>query len=198
LHAILSRAAETTFNSVTVDGDTSTNDTALFLANGAAENPVVRRGSAGERTLLRAAQEVMKRLALQLVEDGEGATKVVEIRVEGARSAQDAKRVARTVADSKLVKTAFFGEDPNYGRIMAAVGYAGVPLAPERVSVFFDRVAVVKRGVGVNSNQRAAARVLGRPSFRVRIQLGQGKASASIWTSDLSHEYVRINSAYRT
>jgi len=198
LDAILSRAAEATFNSVTVDGDTSTNDTALFLANGAAKNPVVRRGSAGERILLRAAQEVMKRLALQLVEDGEGATKVVEIRVEGARSGKDAKRVARTVADSKLVKTAFFGEDPNYGRIMAAVGYAGVPLAPERVSVFFDRVAVVKRGIGVNSNQRAAARVLGRPSFCVRIQLGQGKASASVWTSDLSHEYVRINSAYRT
>lgn len=198
LNAILSRAAEATFNSVTVDGDTSTNDTALFLANGAAGNPPVRRGSAEERILARAAQEVMKRLALLLVEDGEGSTKVVEIRVEGARSRGDARKIARTVADSKLVKTAFFGEDPNYGRIMAAVGYAAVAVAPEKINVFFDRVAVVKRGVGVNANQRTAARVLGRPSFCVRIQLNQGRASASVWTSDLSHEYVRINSAYRT
>jgi len=198
LSAVLSGAVEGTFNAVTVDGDTSTNDTVLVLANGFAENPVVRKGSAEERTLLRAVREVMKRLALLLVEDGEGATKVIEVRVEGARSAQDAKKVARTVADSKLVKTAFFGEDPNYGRIMAAVGYAGIPLNPDRISVFFEDVAVVRKGIGVNSNERKASGVLRRPSFCVRIQLGLGRATASVWTSDLGHEYVRINSAYRT
>jgi glutamate N-acetyltransferase/amino-acid N-acetyltransferase len=198
LRSVLSRAAEDTFNAVTVDGDTSTNDTLLFLANGAAGNPAVRKGSAEERSLFKAAQEVMKRLALQLVEDGEGATKVVEIRVEGARSTEEARKVARAVADSNLVKTAFFGEDPNYGRIMAAAGCAGVALETEKVSVFFEKVPVVRKGAGVNSNEREAARVLKRPSFCVRVQLGLGKATASVWTSDLGHEYVRINSAYRT
>ncbi len=198
LRAILRRCAGRTFNCVTVDGDMSTNDTVLFLANGASGNPPVRRGSREERVLGRAAEAVMKDLALMLVEDGEGTTKVVEIRVDGARSAAEAKKLAFAVANSKLVKTAFFGEDPNFGRIMAAVGGAGVSIQEKKINVFFNDVGVVRRGVGMPSNERRAARVLQRPSFMVRIALNQGKGAASVWTSDLSHEYVRINSAYRT
>lgn len=198
LHSILRSAVGETFNSVTVDGDTSTNDTVLFLANGLAGNPPVRQGSREKAILARAVREVMMVLAVKLVEDGEGATKVVEVRVEGSRTRPEARKVAFAVANSQLVKTAFFGSDPNFGRIMAAIGYAGVPVKPERVDVSFDGVAVVRRGVGINSSERVASRVLRRPSFRVRIRLRQGTKSASVWTSDLSYEYVRINSAYRT
>lgn len=198
LRAILKRSADRTFNCVTVDGDMSTNDTVLFLANGAAGNPPVRRGSREEGVLGGAAEAVMKDLALMLVEDGEGTTKVVEIRVDGARSAAEAKKLAFAAANSKLVKTAFFGEDPNFGRIMAAIGGAGVEFKAEKINVFFNDVCVVRRGVGMPGNERQAARVLKRPSFMVRITLNRGKGAASVWTSDLSHEYVRINSAYRT
>jgi glutamate N-acetyltransferase/amino-acid N-acetyltransferase len=198
LRALLKRAVDETFNAVTVDGDMSTNDTVLFLANGAAGNPAVRPGSRGEKLLAEATRKVMKDLAIKLVEDGEGATKVAEIAVAGARSVAEARKIAFAVADSKLVKTAFFGCDPNFGRIMAAIGYAGVPVRPERINVAFNNVAVVKKGVGLPTSERAAARVLKRASFTVRINLGQGRSRASVWTSDLSHEYVRINSAYRT
>lgn len=198
LRAVLRRAAAETFNAVTVDGDMSTNDTVLFMANGVAENLPIRRGSREEQSLFGAAREVMEALALKLVEDGEGATKIVEINVLGSRSSTEAKKIAYAVATSQLVKTAFFGEDPNYGRIMAAMGRAEVPIKPDRVDVSFDGVTVVKRGVGVNASEREAARVFKQPSFSVRINLHQGKASASVWTSDLTHDYVRLNSAYRT
>lgn len=198
LRSTLRIAAGETFNAVTVDGDMSTNDTVLVLANGLAGNPAVRRGTREEAFFFGALRDVMQELALQLVKDGEGATKVVEIRAQGARSVLEAKKLAMAVAESQLVKTAFYGEDPNFGRIMAALGSAGVRVNPEQVSVFFDRVPVLRKGVGLPENEREAARVLRRPSFTVRIELGQGQESARIWTCDLSHEYVRINSAYRT
>ncbi|MFQ5852125.1 MAG: bifunctional glutamate N-acetyltransferase/amino-acid acetyltransferase ArgJ [Candidatus Binatia bacterium] len=198
LRDILLRSADRTFHSITVDGDTSTNDTILFLANGLAGNRPIVQGSREERTLEQGVSRITKELALKLVEDGEGATKVVEILVEGARSVAEAKKVAFAVANSKLVKTAFFGEDPNLGRIMAAIGYAGVPVEPDRIGVSLDGVKVVRRGVVLNTREREAALVLRRPSFRVGINLDQGKESASVWTSDLSHDYIRINSAYRT
>ncbi len=141
---------------------------------------------------IKAVFDVMKKLALKLVEDGEGARKVVEIRVEGARS------LTAAIANSQLVKSAFFGEDPNFGRIMAVIGYAGVPIDCATVDVSFNGVTVVKRGVGMPLKEREAARVLRRPSFQVKVRLGQGKQATSICTADLSHEYVRINSAYRT
>jgi len=198
LRAILKRCADQTFNCITVDGDMSTNDTVLFLANGASGNSPVRRGSREERVLSKAAGAVMKDLALKLVEDGEGATKVAEILVQQARSAAEAKRIALAVANSQLVKTAFFGEDPNFGRIMMAVGGSGVKVSSGKIDVFFNNVCVVRKGVGLPRNERQAARVLKLPSFVVKIRLRQGKSTASVWTSDLSHEYVRINSAYRT
>ncbi|MBI2361093.1 MAG: bifunctional glutamate N-acetyltransferase/amino-acid acetyltransferase ArgJ [Deltaproteobacteria bacterium] len=198
LRAMLRRAVAETFNAITVDGDMSTNDTVLFMANGVAGNSPIKSGSREEDILFSAAREVMETLALKLVEDGEGATKVVEIRVLGSRSSAEAKKVAYTVATSQLVKTAFFGEDPNYGRIMAAIGRAEVPIKPDRVDIFFDGVTVVRRGAGVNAAETEAGRVLKQPSFTVRINLRQGNAAASVWTSDLTHDYVRLNSAYRT
>ncbi|HET8562891.1 MAG TPA: bifunctional glutamate N-acetyltransferase/amino-acid acetyltransferase ArgJ [Candidatus Binatia bacterium] len=198
LRFVLRDAAETTFNSVTVDGDMSTNDTVLMLANGFANNSPVKHGTRDEAIFLKAVGGVMKELALKLVKDGEGATKVVEIRVEGARTVQEAKRVAFSVGESQLVKTAFYGEDPNFGRIMCAVGSAGVTIRPEKIDVLFNQVAVVKKGMGLVARERQAARVLKEPSFTVRIRLGLGSHSVSIWTCDLTHEYVRINSAYRT
>ncbi len=198
LRPMMRRAADRTFHAITVDGDTSTNDTLLCLANGVAGNPRITRGGAGEELLERALTRVMKELALMIVADGEGAKKVVEIRVDGARTVGEARKVAFTVADSKLVKTAFFGEDPNVGRLMMAVGNAGVPVVEETVDIALGGVRVVRRGVAVGTREAAAAKVMQRPSFAVRISLGMGAARTSVWTSDLGHEYVRINSDYRT
>ena len=198
LRPMLRRAADGSFHAITVDGDTSTNDTLLCMANGLAGNPEVTPGSADEETLERALTRVMKELALKVVADGEGATKLVEVRVDGARTAAHARKVAFAVANSQLVKTAFFGEDPNVGRIMMAVGNAGAPVAEEAVDVALGSVKVVRRGVAVGAREDAAAKVMQRPSFTVRISLGLGDARASVWTSDLGHEYVRINSDYRT
>lgn len=198
LRPMLRRAADGSFHAITVDGDTSTNDTLLCMANGLAGNPEVTPGSADEETLERALTRVMKELALKVVADGEGATKLVEVRVDGARTAAHARKVAFAVASSQLVKTAFFGEDPNVGRIMMAVGNAGAPVAEEAVDVSLGSVKVVRRGVAVGAREDAAARVMQRPSFTVRISLDLGDARASVWTSDLGHEYVRINSDYRT
>ncbi|MEE8074561.1 MAG: bifunctional glutamate N-acetyltransferase/amino-acid acetyltransferase ArgJ [Candidatus Binatia bacterium] len=198
LQRLLSRAANETFNCITVDGDSSTNDTVLFLANGVAGNRAVALGSKEEQVLFKVAKKVMKDLALKLVKDGEGATKLVEIRVDGSRSVAEAKKIAYAVANSQLVKTAFFGEDPNVGRIMAAIGYAGVRVEPGKIGVSYDRIPVVRHGIVLNANERETSRVMRRPSFKVSINLGQDNQSASVWTSDLSHKYVRINSAYRT
>jgi len=198
LRNILVRTADRTFNSVTVDGDTSTNDTVVILANGLAQNRPVKKGSRDEKTLEQVVFKVMKDLAVKLVEDAEGGTKVAEIFVEGARSVDEAKKIAYSVANSKLVKTAFFGEDPNLGRIMVAIGYAGVPIHPDRISVSIGGIRVVQRGIVTTAAERKAAHVMHRPSYRVKINLGQGKKSASVWTSDLTYQYVRINSAYRT
>ena len=198
LRPMLRRAADETFHAITVDGDTSTNDTLLVLANGVAGNPRITRGGEGEEVLERTLTRVMKELALKIVADSEGAKKVVEIRVDGARTVAEARKVAFTVANSKLVKTAFFGEDPNVGRFMMAVGNAGVPVVEETIDVALGGVTVVRRGVAVGTREAAAAKVMQRPSFVVRISLGMGDARTSVWTSDLGHEYVRINSDYRT
>jgi glutamate N-acetyltransferase/amino-acid N-acetyltransferase len=198
LRRVLRDCVEGTFNRVTVDGDTSTNDTVLLLANGVAENAIVRSGTRAATGFQKMVQQVMKILALKLVEDGEGSTKVAEIRVEGARSVEAAKKIAFAVANSKLVKTAFFGADPNFGRIVAAVGYCGVAVDPNKINVFIDGIPVVSRGVGTFSREREASQVMRRASFEVKIVLDDGRAAASVWTSDLNHEYIRINSAYRT
>ncbi|MDE0029436.1 MAG: bifunctional glutamate N-acetyltransferase/amino-acid acetyltransferase ArgJ [Deltaproteobacteria bacterium] len=198
LRPMVRRATDATFHAITVDGDTSTNDTVLCLANGVARNPRITRGGEGEDVLEREMTRVMKELALKIVADGEGTKKLVEIRVDGARTVAEARKVAFTVANSKLVKTAFFGEDPNIGRFMMAIGNAGVPVVEETIDVVLGSVKVVRRGLAVGTRESAAAKVMQRPSFTVRISLGMGDAGTSVWTSDLGHEYVRINSDYRT
>lgn len=198
LRPMVRRATDATFHAITVDGDTSTNDTVLCLANGAAGNPRITRGGEGEDVLEREVTRVMKELAIKIVADGEGTTKLVEVRVDGARNVAEARKVAFTVANSKLVKTAFFGQDPNIGRFMMAIGNAGVPVVEETIDVALGRVKVVRRGLAVGTRESAAAKVMQRPSFTVNISLGMGDAGTSVWTSDLGHEYVRINSDYRT
>jgi glutamate N-acetyltransferase/amino-acid N-acetyltransferase len=198
LKGILSRTADKTFNSVTVDGGMSTNDTLLFLANGHAGNRTVQRSSPDERKLEHVVLKVMHKLAVKLVEDAEGGTKIVEILVQSACSVADAKRVAFAVANSNLVKTAFFGEDPNLGRIMAGIGSSGVAVNPSRVDVSLGKVKVVSKGVALGKGLRQAGHVLRHKSFQVRIDLRMGHRSASVWTSDLTFNYVRINSAYHT
>jgi len=197
LQELLSSATEQSFNRITIDGDTSTNDTVLLMANGLSGISVDTADHA-ER-FQKVLAELMIQLAREVVKDGEGVTKLVDVVVEGAESPQLARVVADTVAHSSLVKTAFFGEDANWGRILGAVGRAGVPVDPDRIDVYFDDVQMVKNGVGCGKDvELAATEVLRKPEFSVVIDLNQGNAAASVITSDLSVEYVKINADYRT
>ena len=197
--AALTSAVDQSFNCITVDGDTSTNDTVLCLANGLAKNRLISRKTRDyvefERLLTSAAQS----LALMICRDGEGVTKVVKILVEGAKTPAMAKQVAVTIATSNLVKTALFGEDANWGRVMGAIGRSGVLIDPNKITVRFDDVLMVKQGVGVGLDAEAAiARVFKRKEFTITVHVGQGRAQAHMWTTDLSYDYVRINASYRS
>ena len=196
---LLGRAVERTFNRITVDRDTSTNDTVLLLASGAAGTPPLVADSPAGETFAGALEEVLQELAKMIVRDGEGATKLVRIQVEGAASEADALTVARSVATSALVKTAFFGADANWGRIIAAAGYAGVEIDPDRVRIRFDDVPMVEDGLGLGAEQEVkATAVLKQSEFTVSVDLGLGSGSAWYYTSDLNYEYVRINADYRS
>jgi len=177
----------------------STNDTALIIANGAAANPVIKEGTAEAASFLALLQDLMLCLAQAIVRDGEGATKFVAIKVQGAASQADAKKAALAVANSLLVKTAFFGQDANWGRIIAAVGYSGAALEQDRVEIRFDDVLMVSGGVFIGGDAEAAGtEVLKAKEFTVTIDLGVGSGEAVVYTSDLSYDYVRINADYRT
>ncbi len=198
LRRLLSAAVERTFNRVNIDGDQSTNDTVVLLAGGAAGARVPAAGPDRER-FATALGEICRRLAELIVRDGEGATKLVEIAVSGARSAADAHRVADTVANSKLVKTAWFGQDLNWGRIAAAVGYAGARVDPEKVSITLNGKPVVTGGRGVSPARMArAANEMQEPVLRFAIDLGLGTGSDAVLTCDLTHDYVSINAEYPT
>ncbi len=192
LRRLLPEAVNQSFNRITVDGDTSTNDTVYLLANSRAGELPPGKYPLFRETLT----EVCRELAYLIVKDGEGATKVIRIRVEGARDTAEAERLARAVADSPLVKTAFFGQDPNWGRILVALGKLGLGLDPEGVEIFVNEVPLVSRGRGLP--EEAAHREMTRPEFTLRIRLSRGPASAEILTCDLSYEYVKINAEYRT
>ncbi len=190
-------ATQRSFNRITVDGDTSTNDTILLLANGASSADI--EGPLGLGTFQAVLDEVLLALAKMVVRDGEGATKLAEIAVRGAASDADAVCVAQTVANSNLVKTALFGEDANWGRILAAVGRAGVPVEPDRIAIDFNGVRMVEKGMGCGAEAEAAATaVLKTPEFVITIDLGMGKARDSVFTCDFSLDYVRINADYRS
>ncbi len=199
LQATLKEAVNRSFNSITVDRDTSTNDMVLVLANGAAGNEQIQAGSVEAESFAEELHQVLLDLAKMIVQDGEGATKLVEIRVSGARSESEARQVACSVATSSLVKTAFFGEDANWGRIIAAAGYSGADIDPDRIAISFEDVAVARNGMAVaNLDEAAATAVLKQPEFTVHLDLGLGSSVWSYYTSDLGYEYVKINADYRT
>ena len=194
-------AAASSFNAITIDGDTSTNDTLLVLAGGAAGNAVITDLDSPESRLFgEALQAVLLDLARQLVIDGEGATKLITIQVTGASDEADARRVAFTVANSPLVKTAFFGEDANWGRIVAAAGRAGVPLVAERVTLYFDGLCVFREGTPLSGQdvEEQASRVFKQKEITVQLDLGLGSASFTAYTCDFSYDYVKINASYRS
>ncbi|MCL2340257.1 MAG: bifunctional glutamate N-acetyltransferase/amino-acid acetyltransferase ArgJ [Proteobacteria bacterium] len=200
LNRLVKSGVEQTFNRITVDGDTSTNDTVLVMANGAAGNPWIDEDNPQAAALFGAAlQGVFKELALKIVADGEGATKLVTIRVVGARDEHEALNAAQTIANSALVKTAFFGEDANWGRIMAALGRSGCTFDPQRVGISFDEVHLVENGLALGAEQEAAATgVLKQPRFTVTVQLNEGRGEAEVYTCDFSYDYVKINADYRS
>jgi len=190
-------ATDRSLNRISIDGDTSTNDMAIIMANGL--SGAVIESSAEKETFQSVLDDVLMSLAKKLVKDGEGATKFVEIKVRGALSDTDARAIADTIANSPLVKTAVFGEDANWGRIMMAVGRAGVTVDPNRVDVFFDDVLMVKNGTGCGKDTESeTAKVLKKSEFEISIDLNLGHGHASVFTCDFSIDYVKINADYRT
>ncbi|MBU5636157.1 bifunctional glutamate N-acetyltransferase/amino-acid acetyltransferase ArgJ [Geomonas sp. Red69] len=199
LKSAFAQAVDGSFNAITVDNDTSTNDTALIFANGAAGNPVIKGGTPEGADFAALLHDLLLSLAKLIVKDGEGATKFVEIRVKGGATQADAKKAALAVANSMLVKTAFFGQDANWGRIIAAIGYSGAQVEQERVEIRFDDVLMATGGIFAGGDAEAAGtRVLQQKEFKVAIDLKIGGGEAVVYTSDLSYDYVRINADYRT
>lgn len=199
MQEMLGTEADTTFNAITVDGDTSTNDTVLLMASGAAGNPPVGKGSEAAENFRKALHDVLNDLALQIVKDGEGATKFITLRVKNAQTRDEARKAADTVAESKLVKTAFFGEDANWGRIIGALGRSGARFDPNKVDISFDNVMMVKDGLGKGKDaEEKASQILKQNEFIVTIDLKAGNHSFEYYTCDLSIDYVKINADYRT
>jgi glutamate N-acetyltransferase/amino-acid N-acetyltransferase len=199
--AMVAHAAQRSFNCITVDGDTSTNDALMLIATGTAGGAEISDVAGAEYgQLADGVTAVAAELAQAIIRDGEGATKFITVRVEGGRREEEARRVAYAIAHSPLVKTAFFASDPNLGRILAAVGNAGIAdLAVEKVDLYLDDVLVVRNG-GRSADYREpdGARVMKQPEITVRVVLNRGAAAATVWTCDFSHDYVTINAEYRT
>jgi glutamate N-acetyltransferase/amino-acid N-acetyltransferase len=199
--SMVAHAADHSFNCITVDGDTSTNDAFMLIATGKADMTEISDAkSTAYAALMEGVIAVAAELAQAIIRDGEGATKFITVRVEGGRKEEECRKVAYAIAHSPLVKTAFFASDPNLGRILAAVGYAGVAdLAVDKVDLYLDDVLVAKNG-GRSPGYREADgfRVMKQPEITVRVVLNRGAAAATVWTCDLSHDYVTINAEYRT
>ena len=196
--AMVKPVADRSFNQVTVDGDSSTNDTFLMLANGAAGNAPVVLGSPDAEKLQAGMLRVAQQLARAIARDGEGATKLVTVRVVGAASLDDARLAARTVASSSLVKAAIHGGDPNWGRIVCALGYSGAEMAIDRLHLSIGGLVVFERGAGVAVDLGAVRSTFEQPEIEIVATLGMGDAAAEAWGCDLSEEYVRINADYTT
>ncbi len=199
LQQMLERVAEESYHRITIDGETSTNDTVLLLANGMSGHPPLSRMNRDGKVFRTLLLKVCKTLAESLVRDGEGATKYIEILIRGACNKEDAQRAAYAVARSPLVKTAFFGEDANWGRILCALGHSGARIHPDRIDVYFDQARIVKKGMGAGPRwEEKASEVIKKKSFQVIIDLHQGKGQFSVLTTDLSMDYVKINASYRS
>jgi glutamate N-acetyltransferase / amino-acid N-acetyltransferase len=195
LQPLLRDACLRSFNRISIDGDTSTNDTALLLASGASGG---RLDTAARKQFAVALNGVCQSLARQIVADGEGVMHVINLRIEGAHDDAEATQVARAIANSPLVKTAWAGADPNWGRVLAATGYSGAAIDPEKVDIFFGPHLMCRKGVATPFEESVVHAYLSQPVFDVRVRLGRGKAAADFWTCDLTAEYVRINADYRT
>jgi glutamate N-acetyltransferase/amino-acid N-acetyltransferase len=195
LDGYLQPAIEVSFNRISVDGDTSTNDTVLLLASGASGATI----GAGNAAFAAALTQVCTSLARQVVADGEGITHIVELRIEGAATDEDALKVAKAIAHSPLVKTAWAGGDPNWGRLAAAIGYSGAQIDPDRFDIRFGELAICRDGGRAPEFDEAAAHdYIAQREFSVTVELHQGFGSCLFWTTDLTHEYVSINADYST
>jgi len=199
LKQALEEAVSLTFNMITVDGDTSTNDTVCVMANGQSGNSLLDSAADPQYPLfVEALQTVCRYLAQQVVRDGEGATKFLEITVKGARNFEQGKQAAMSIAKSPLVKTAFFGQDPNWGRILCAVGYSGTNTDPVRTSLSIGGVTIVKAGLGAQYDEGTLRKVMSEKDITIVVDLGLGETQATVWTCDFSYEYVKINGEYHT
>ena len=201
LHNILHDAANKSFNRITIDGDTSTNDSCMLIATGqAALAPITAAEGELYKALRQAVNQVAMQLAQAIVRDGEGATKFVTVQVQGGVNQQECLDVAYAIAHSPLIKTALFASDPNWGRIVAAIGYAGVKeLDTEQVNVYLNDVCIVAQGGRAASyTEEQGAAVMQQAEILIRVELERGGCTETIWTTDLSHEYVRINADYRS
>ncbi|MEW6105501.1 MAG: bifunctional glutamate N-acetyltransferase/amino-acid acetyltransferase ArgJ [Bacillota bacterium] len=198
LRRALVRSVERSFNMITVDGDTSTNDMAVALASGLAGSPTIASEGPDFDVFAEGLDYVTGRLARMIVEDGEGATRVIRVEVHGARTEKDARQIARTIASSNLVKTAVFGADPNWGRVLAAAGRAGVEFDANLVDVFIGDVLVARGGAAVEFDEARARDALASREVLIAVDLHAGFESACAYTCDLTYEYVRINASYRT
>lgn len=199
LQRALEDAVSVSFNRITVDGDMSTNDTVVLLANGCAENPPIRDENTPEFIrLCEALKFVTIHLARAIVRDGEGATKLVEITVEGASVDEDAHRIAKSIANSPLVKTALHGADPNWGRIASSAGAAGVDFRQEDLRIWFEDMLVADGGTAAEFDPAAARGILERGEYSIRVAVGDGPGAARVWTCDLSKDYITINAEYHT
>jgi glutamate N-acetyltransferase/amino-acid N-acetyltransferase len=199
LQEALRTAVDRSFNRISVDGDTSTNDLVLCLANGMAGNPPIRKGSSTSKIFTQLLTLLCQELARMIVRDGEGATKFVTLQIQGSRNQSEALRIAQAIARSLLVKTALFGEDANWGRIMAAIGASGVNVQAEKISLSVNGVQITRGGIAVGKRAEARAhRKLRQKDITLTVGLGLGKAEAVYYTTDLSQDYVRINATYRT
>jgi glutamate N-acetyltransferase/amino-acid N-acetyltransferase len=196
LQELLSAANAVSFNAITVDGDTSTNDMAAIMSSG--KGPEVLRGTDDARLFGEALRSVMTMLAQLIIVDGEGATKFVELRVTGAANDEEARMAAMTVANSPLVKTAIHGEDANWGRIIAAAGRSGATFEQKELSVHFDDEPILKPELDANFSEERAKEIMSKDEFTITLSLGKGPGSAIVWTCDLSHGYIEINGSYRS
>ena len=194
----LSEIVEVSFNMISVDGDMSTNDTVLVLANGASGAAEITDGSPEYEKFYATLKEICQELSKRIAADGEGATKFLTINVSGTKTFEDAKTVAMSIAKSPLVKTAFFGEDPNWGRVICAVGYAGIPMVPEKTVIKFGGVPVYANGLGAEFSEDDIHKVMAEHDIVIDVEMGMGDAKATVWSCDFSYEYVKINGEYHT
>ena len=202
LQKALSEDVVDTYNMISVDGDTSTNDTALVLANGMAENPMIEYGTEDYQTFKAALHEINEYLAKQIAGDGEGATALFEVKVKGAESVEAAKVLAKSIACSNLTKTAIAGHDANWGRIVCAMGYSGAQFDPEKVDLFFEskagKIQIAEDGVALDFSEEKATEILSQPEVTAIADVKMGDAEATAWGCDLTHGYIEINADYRS